>query len=88
MRFTAKEAPGSLVRSRPPSPIRSGVVKSLEATLSERVDEAIRSHKSSLQSTTGPVSAIGELVNRIEGLEAAIREVALEVQNLAASTRR
>ncbi len=62
-------------------------METLEQTLSERVDEVIRSHKGQLQSTTGPVSAIGELVNRGEGLEEALREIALEVQKLAASQK-
>jgi hypothetical protein len=60
-------------------------METLDETLCERVDDAIRSHKSLLLSTTGPVAAIGELVRRIEGLEEALREIALEVQKLAIS---
>jgi hypothetical protein len=56
-----------------------------DETLCERVDAAIRSHKGPLLSTMGPVGAIEELVTRTEGLEQAIRAVALEVQKLAAS---
>jgi hypothetical protein len=57
----------------------------LEATLYERVDELIRSHKGErLLSTTGSRGSIEELAARIEGLEKAIREIALDVQKLAA----
>jgi predicted sugar kinase len=62
-------------------------METLEETLCERVDEAIESHKGLLLSTTGPVAAIGELVTRVEGLEEAIREIALEVQRLADSQK-
>lgn len=58
-------------------------METLDETLCERVDDAIRSHKSLLLSTTGPMAAIEELVRRNEGLEAALREIALEVQRLA-----
>ena len=62
-------------------------METLEETLCGRVDEVIRSHKSLLLSTTGPVAAIGELVTRSEGLEEALREIAREVQKLAASPK-
>jgi len=60
------------------------VMETLDETLCERVDEAIRSHKRPILSTTGPMAAIGELGSWSQGLEEAIREIALEVQKLAA----
>ena len=56
-------------------------------TLYERVDELIRSHKGQhpVLSTAATQVVIAELVARSEGLEQAIREIALEVQRLAAS---
>ncbi len=62
-------------------------MQTLDETLCGRVDEVIRSHKSLLLSTTGTTDAIGELVRRSEGLEQALREIALEVQKLAASQK-
>lgn len=60
----------------------------LESMLYERVDELIRSHKGErLLSTTGSRSSIEELTARTEGLEKAIREIALDVQKLAAAQR-
>lgn len=62
--------------------------EALEATLYERVDELIRSHKGQqLLSTTGSRSSIEELAARTEGLENAIREIALDVQKIAAAQR-
>jgi len=61
-------------------------VKALDETLYERVDELISSHKlEELRSTTGSRVLISELAVRSEGLEMAIREIALEVQRLSAS---
>src|SRR5262249_26943516 len=59
----------------------------LEDALYERVDELIKSHKGRqpLLSTTATPVAIGELIARSEGLEKAIREIALEVEKLALS---
>jgi len=54
-------------------------------TLYERVDELIGAHKGPLLSTTGTHAAIRELIARSEGLEKAIREVAIDVQELAAA---
>ena len=52
-----------------------------DETLCERVDELIRSHKRKpLLSTTGSRASIEELAARSEGVEKAIREIALEVQ--------
>ena len=61
-------------------------MKALDETLYERVDDLISSHKlEELRSTTGSRVLISELAVRSEGLEKAIREIALEVQRLAAS---
>ena len=50
-----------------------------------RVDELLRSHKREpLLSTTGSRALIEELAARSEALEEAIREIALEVQKVAA----
>jgi hypothetical protein len=49
-------------------------------TLYERVDELIGVYKGPLLSTTGTQAAIRELIARSEGLEKAIREIALEAQ--------
>jgi hypothetical protein len=54
--------------------------------LSGRVDRLIRAHKGQpVLSTTPTEVVIGELIEWSEGLEKAIREVALEVERLAAS---
>jgi hypothetical protein len=59
-----------------------------DETLCARVDELIRSHKREpLLSTTGSRAFIAELAARSEGLEEAIREIALEVQKVAASQK-
>lgn len=60
----------------------------LDETLCARVDELIRSHKRvPLLSTTGSRALIEELAARSEGFEKAIREIALEVQKVAASQK-
>lgn len=57
----------------------------LDETLYARVDELIRSHKrQQLLSTSGSRVSIAELAARSEGHEKALREIALEVQKLAA----
>ena len=62
--------------------------ETLEATLYARVDELIRSHKGrQLLSTTGSRGSIEELAARVEGLEQAIREIARDVQKVAAAQR-
>jgi hypothetical protein len=53
-------------------------------TLSARVDELIGAQKGQLLSTTGDHAAIQELISRYKGLERAIREIAREVEELAA----
>jgi hypothetical protein len=63
-------------------------MESLDA-LYERVDNLIRSHKGlgaqPLLATTDTHAAIHELIARSEGLEKAVREIALEVEKLAAT---
>jgi hypothetical protein len=62
-------------------------MQTLDQTLSERVDEVIRSHKGQpLLSTTGPQVALGELMSRVQGLEEVVRTLAAEVERLGART--
>jgi predicted sugar kinase len=61
-------------------------METLEDSLYARVDELIKAHKSSrLLSTTGTQMSIAELALRTEGLELALRELAQELEKLAAS---
>ena len=61
-------------------------METLEGTLYQRVDELIRSHEGEkLLSVTASRVAIDELAARTAGLEKAVREIALEVEKLAAS---
>jgi hypothetical protein len=63
-------------------------VQALDETLYTRVEELISAHKSEVaRSTTGSRVLIEELAARSEGLEKAIREIALEVQRLAETQR-
>ena len=56
-------------------------MNALDETLSDRVDELIRAHRGQrLLSTTGSQTALAELAARIEGLEKAVREIAVEIQ--------
>ena len=56
------------------------------ATLCERVDDLLDSEEARpLLSTTGPHAAVAQLAAQTHVLELAIREIAREVQNLAAS---
>jgi predicted sugar kinase len=56
-------------------------MNALDETLSDRVDELIRAHTGQpLLSTTGSQTALAELAARVEGLEKAVREIALEIQ--------
>ena len=57
-------------------------------TICERVDELISADKGPLLMSTGTRAAVEELIARSEGLEKAIREIALEVQELAAAQER
>ena len=53
-----------------------------------RVDELIESHRTqALHSTTSTTGCVGELARRYEGLEQAVRALALAVENLAATDR-
>ncbi len=61
-------------------------MEALDETLYSRVDELISSHKGEeFRSTTGTRVLLAELAARSEGLEKAIREIALELQRLAES---
>lgn len=52
------------------------------------VDEVIESHRTqTLLSTTSTTAAVGELARRVEGVEQAIRALALAVEHLAAPCR-
>ena len=57
----------------------------LEPSLSERVDELIRSHSGRTHSTTGTQAAIGHLEQRTLALEEAIREIARELDARSSS---
>ena len=58
-------------------------METLNAALRDRVDALIRAHEAEpIRSTTGTRAAIEELARRYVGLEMAVREIALEVQNL------
>ena len=55
-----------------------------DVTLCERVDELIGPYEGRpLLTTTGTRATIAELAARTQGLEQAIREIAVEVQSLA-----
>jgi hypothetical protein len=57
----------------------------LEPTLTQRVNELLCSYEDRpLLSTMGTHGAIAELAARNRGLERALREIALEIQNLTA----
>ena len=59
-------------------------MKALDETLSDRVAALIGAGKTQpLLSTTGSHGALVELAGRVEGLEEAIRELALAVEQLA-----
>ena len=59
----------------------------LDTSLSDRVDELIRSHKSEqpLLHCSPTPTAIAELIRRNDGLEEAVRELAREIEDLAAA---
>ena len=65
-------------------------MESWDESLYERVDKLICSHKGAqpLLATTTTHATIAELIARSEGLEKAVREIALEVQELAAAHER
>jgi hypothetical protein len=62
-------------------------METLNDTLLERVDTLIEARTGHwpLRSTTTTSEAIGELAARVDGLENAIREMAVEIQKLTAS---
>jgi hypothetical protein len=62
-------------------------METVPQTLLERVDDLISTQKGQrpLLSTTATSVAIAELAARNEGLERAVREIALELQKLSAS---
>ncbi len=62
-------------------------METLTDTPVERVDRLLRAGKEPLLSTTPTSVAIRELLFRTEALEQAVREIALEVQKLAAGKR-
>ena len=57
-------------------------------TICERVDELINADKGPLLATTGTRAAVEELIVRSDRLEKAIREIARELQELAAAQER
>lgn len=60
-------------------------MESLSDTLAQRVEGLIQSHhRTKLLTTTGTRAALEELIERNDGLEQAVRELAAEVQRLAA----
>ncbi len=62
------------------------IMETLSETLTQRVDELIESHhRMGFLSTTGTRAAVEELIERNEGLEQAVRELAVEVQRLSVS---
>ena len=64
-------------------------MKALETTLLDRVDEVLVVHKDrELRSTTGLQATVEELVLRMQGLEQALHEIAVEVQKLTESHAR
>jgi hypothetical protein len=63
-------------------------MESMFETLADRVEVLIGAHKHPLLSTMGTHEVITEIIERIEGLEKAIREIAREVQELAVSQRK
>ena len=59
-------------------------MESLTDTLIERVDQLVEASKAPLLSTTPTSVVVWELAARTDALEQAVREIAREVQNLAA----
>ena len=61
-------------------------MNTLSTALSDRVDEVIRAHqRQPFLSTMGRTAAIEELERRYLGLEEAVRQIAAEVERLAAT---
>lgn len=60
------------------------IMETLSETPTQRVDELIESHHHiRFFSTTGTRAAVEELIERNEGLEQAVRELAVELQRLS-----
>ena len=80
-------SPTENIRRRGLTPVErviTAFVKAVDETLSDRVAELIRSGKTEpLLSTIGEHGALVELAGRVEGLEEAIREIALADELLA-----
>ena len=57
-------------------------METVDEALSNRVDAAIQAHKRAVLSTSGPTTAIGELVTRLEGLELTLRAADHDAQIL------
>jgi hypothetical protein len=66
---------------------KSAPSETLTGTLVERVEKLVRGHKRPLLSTAPVTDAVGELELRIDAVEAAVREIAGEVQKLSARPR-
>ena len=91
--MAARVAPGCETQRPQSSTLEASMVLlqqdsggTLEPTLSERVDELLCSYQDRpLLSTHGTQAAIAELLARTRGLERAVRETAMEVENLTPS---
>jgi hypothetical protein len=66
---------------------RRGPSETLTDTLIERVDKLVEANKRPLLSTAPITDAVGELALRIDALEAAVREIAREVQKHLSAQR-
>jgi hypothetical protein len=64
---------------------KSASSETLTDTLVERIDKLVEANKRTLLSTAPLSDAVGELALRIEALESAVQEIALEVQKLSAT---
>jgi hypothetical protein len=65
---------------------REDGMETLSDTLTQRVEGLLKSHHhEKLLTTTGTPTLVWELVERTEGLELVVRELALEVERLAAT---
>lgn len=62
-------------------------LKTLTDTLIERVNSLVEADREPLLTTTPTSVVIRELAARLEALESAMREIALEVQEIAAHER-
>ncbi len=67
----------------PTGVVAKDAVESLTETLIERVDQLVEASKVQLLSTTPTSVVVWEVVARLEALEEALREIALEVEKLS-----